>query len=579
MENKKVSKFKKVLFSLPVRIGIIAIIPLLVMAIVVSVVGVNSIQEGISIQLFNQLESTTIAMAGMLDSIDEGEYVLDAQNNLLKGDYNLTEHPEALDRMVEDTYLDVTFFWDKTRRATTLKDKESGERILGTDASDAVYQKVVKEGQSMTADNLVINGEEYYAFYSPLKNSEGEVVGMLFAGAPATESNAFISKEINKMTGVAAIVMALALIVIIICVVVIRKAILVTHKAVQGLGGGNLSITVEASALKRQDELGDMAREVELLKNKLFEMMSNIRDEAETLMNAGHELSTMANQTSATADEISRAVEGVSSGAFSQAEDVENATGNVDKMGQVITKIVQEVAALDSTSNQMKESRNAAMGIISELTESNQKTLEAINNIGTQVKITNESAGKISEAIEIITSIAEETNLLSLNASIEAARAGEQGRGFAVVAGQIQTLADQSNESSQKIKMIAENLLLESNRTVEIMDVVRRNVNEESEKLNMTKTEFEHMSQGILETRSGTNDIKEHTGACDTSRANVVDVMNNLSAISEENAASAEETMASMEELNSTINLLAGSADALVGMSKKLEELMTYFQF
>ncbi|MBQ9984276.1 MAG: cache domain-containing protein [Lachnospiraceae bacterium] len=568
----------KIRLSLPVQIGALALVPLLALAIILSVVGAQSIREGITQEIFTRLEDATIAMSTMADAVSEGDYELDADNNLIKGDYNLTQHVDILDSMVEGTDMDVTFFYDKTRRATTLRDKDSGERILGTDASDAVYETVVKNGESMTADDLVINGEPYYAYYAPLKNSNGEVIGMLFAGAPATETNEFINGEIFRLVRASIIVAIIASILIVVVVMNMRKAIYATSKAVNELSEGNLSIMIDTKTLQRSDELGDMAREVNLLKDKLTEIIMNVKSSSETLMGAGHDLSAMANETSATADEISRAVEGISNGAFSQAGDVESATVNVADMGDVISRIVDKVSTLDMTSNQMEESRDSAMSIIEQLANSNKNTLQAIENIGQQIQVTNESATKISEAIQIISSIAEETNLLSLNASIEAARAGEQGRGFAVVASQIQTLADQSNESSQKIKKIVEDLINESNRTVAIMVDVEKEVNEEAQKLTQTREEFEQVSRGITETRYGTNEIKDQTVICNTSREGVVDIMSNLSAISEENAASTEETMASMEELNATINLLASSADDLVNLSKELEEQIAFFQ-
>lgn len=104
---------------------------------------------------------------------------------------------------------------------------------------------------------------------------------------------------------------------------------------------------------------------------------------------------------------------------------------------------------------------------------------------------------KIRAAVDLITSIAEETNLLSLNASIEAARAGEQGRGFAVVAGQIQKLAEQSNESAGSIADIIGELLKDSENSVHIMEEVQEIMNEQQEKLQATRRQFMEVGDGI----------------------------------------------------------------------------------
>lgn len=287
----------------------------------------------------------------------------------------------------------------------------------------------------------------------------------------------------------------------------------------------------------------------------------------------------MAAQTSSTADEIGHAVEDISKGAVSQAEDIETASARIGEMGSVISRIVDSVGTLDETSEDMKSAGDYSASIINDLSQSNDKTMEAIDRIGRQVNATNESANKISEAIEIITNIAEETNLLSLNASIEAARAGEQGKGFAVVANQIQKLAEQSNESAQKIAEIIKELLDDSKHTVAVMDEVQEIVNEQQAKLQQTKSQFNDVSRGIDLSRDETNGIKGQTELCDSARSKVVDVITNLSAISEENAASTQETTASMQELNATINLLAASATNLTKLSEDLEEEIQFFRF
>ena len=166
-------------------------------------------------------------------------------------------------------------------------------------------------------------------------------------------------------------------------------------------------------------------------------------------------------------------------------------------MGRVIENIVNSVAALDRMSEDMKKTGDKASAIMNELSTSNDHTMDAIERISTQITATNDSALKISEAIQIITGIAEETNLLSLNASIEAARAGEQGKGFAVVANQIQKLAEQSNESALKIAETVTALMEDSENTVVVMGEVKEIVDEQKDKLELTKKQFNFVHKGI----------------------------------------------------------------------------------
>lgn len=555
----------------------IALLPLIVMAVILTIVGINGIRDGMQDQKLDALKSMTVALEGALDSIDQGDYSLKGED-LHKGSYNLKEHVDVLDKLVEGTDTEVTLFYDKTRRATTLKNVKTGERIVGTDASDKVYNQVVKKGKAMSATNLEINGQHYYAYYAPMKSSDGKVVGMFFAGAPVTEFNAYILQREKILFFFAVAVGVASLILIVLFVYPIKKGIVAANHAVQALAEGDLITEIDPGALKRKDELGEMSRETNQLKEQLVRILTKVHEGSASLLKAGNELSHLASQTSQTADEISQAVEDISRGAVSQADEIDTVSHNIMSMGEEIAGIVNGVAELDHTSEEMEISRSSTMTIVDTLSASNQKTQDAIAKIGEQIKTTNDSANKINEAIQIITSIAEETNLLSLNASIEAARAGEQGRGFAVVANQIQKLAEQSNDSSQKIAETIAQLIQDSNKTVDVMQDVEQIINEESTKLLQTRTEFENVSRGIERSRSETEGIKGRTASCDNSRQSVVDTVTNLSAISEENAASTQQTTASMQELNATINMLAEEAGSLTQLSEALDQEVNYFR-
>ena len=226
----------------------------------------------------------------------------------------------------------------------------------------------------------------------------------------------------------------------------------------------------------------------------------------------------------------------------------------------------------------MKANGDKAMVIIDELATSNDDTMQLLKKIANRVNATNESAAKISEAIKLITSIAEETNLLSLNAAIEAARAGEQGRGFAVVAGQIQKLAEQSNESAGSIAETIKELLEDSENTVKVMDEVREIVDKQQEKFEQTRQQFSNVHIGIDQSRDEAEEIKLKTDACNEEKVSVVEIISSLSAISQENAASSQQTTASMEELNATINILATSAGNLQNLSSELQKSVEVFK-
>ncbi len=286
----------------------------------------------------------------------------------------------------------------------------------------------------------------------------------------------------------------------------------------------------------------------------------------------------MAERVNVNAGEIGKAVEEISVGAASQAEEIEHASGQIMDMGAMIEHIAGGVEKLNTTSITMKQAGDTSAEIMKHLAESTDRTNEAVRKIGDQIYATNESAQKIREAVDIISSIADQTSLLSLNASIEAARAGEFGKGFAVVASEIQKLADESSQSAQTITDVISALLAESDMSVKVMKEVEEIIVDQREKLVSTQKHFVDVESGINSSREDTTMIEERTRVCDNSRKTVVDVIANLSALSEENAASAQETTASMEELSATISMLAEAANSLKGLSDQMDEEMRFFK-
>ncbi len=564
--------------SLIARIMMMAMGPLIVLAIVIGVVSVDNMTKGMNQEAMNGLEAQAKSMAEVMEIVAPGDYSLDAEGNLMKGQYNVSENQEIFDGVVSDTDMEVTLFYGDTRMATSIKDEKTGTRLVGTQASQEVVQKVLRDGDYMESYDLVINDISYYAFYMPLKDTTGNVIGMMFSGVPCSAITSYILSLVRNIVVVEIVMIILVALLLIVLANRMKKGVKAAEEAVKDLSNGDLTTQIERKAMMRQDELGDMAKGVAILLHQLIDVVDNIKKSSKILLESGVEMNETAAQTSATADEISRAIEDISKGALSQAEEIETASVQIEEMGSLIQNIVNRVDHLNDQAAEMKLAGDQSVAIIGELSDSNDRSMEAVAQIAKQVNATNDSANKISSAVELITSIAEETNLLSLNASIEAARAGEQGRGFAVVAGQIQKLAEQSNESAQTISEIIKNLLNDTEHTVEVMEEVKSIMDVQHGKLDETKQQFVKVNQGIDVTREATGAIKEQTDTCDVARGKVVDVISNLSAISEENAASTEETTASMEELNATINMMAEAAGKLQGLSENLEENMSFFK-
>ena len=332
------------------------------------------------------------------------------------------------------------------------------------------------------------------------------------------------------------------------------------------------------SYAKEKGEVGSIARSVLHMKNALSGTVRNIRTQSEQLFEASALLNQNAEKTSGNVDSIEVAVGEIATGATSQANETQRATEDIVAMGTMIEDTSTHVETLNSTAAVMSDSSKIAKRALQELDEINKKAIDSIGIIYQQTNTTNESAMKIKDATTLIAAIADETNLLSLNASIEAARAGEAGKGFAVVASQIQKLAEQSNESTKRIDEIIRTLLADSETAVQTMEEVREIMNQQREKVSKTEEIFDQVTNGIEESISGMGAVASETSQLNAARNSIVDTVQSLTAIAQENAASTEETSASMIEIGTVVQDINKNSEELRRIAEILEEDMKQFK-
>lgn len=325
-------------------------------------------------------------------------------------------------------------------------------------------------------------------------------------------------------------------------------------------------------------EVGSIANAVLRMKEALTEIVQKIRQQGGQLFDASETLNNNAAKTAGNVNNVETAVNEIATSATSQAQETQGATESIISMGTMIEDSTSQVKSMNETADVMNESGQIAKKALEELGEINERATESINVIYEQTNTTNDSALKIKDATSLIASIADETNLLSLNASIEAARAGEAGKGFAVVAAQIQKLAEQSNESAKRIEDIIRELLKDSETAVHTMEDVKEIMQEQNEKVKKTAEVFEQMHEGVNLSIHGMVSIEEQTQKIEDARNKIVDTVQSLSAIAEENAASTQETSASMMEIGSVINDISQNAENLKNIAEVLERNMQLFQ-
>ncbi|MGN0435816.1 MAG: methyl-accepting chemotaxis protein [Wujia sp.] len=328
----------------------------------------------------------------------------------------------------------------------------------------------------------------------------------------------------------------------------------------------------------RKDETGRMSRSISQLRNALIHVVTDIKAKSDHVMSAAQSLSTDAGETAKTMEQVENAVNDIAQGAASQAEETQKATENVILMGDMIEHTYDEVEKLLGRASEMNASTEKAKDVLKKLRKINDEADELINIIADQTNTTNQSALRISEATRLITSIAEETNLLSLNASIEAARAGEQGRGFGVVAAEIQKLAEQSNDSALLIEEIISALLEDTAKAVGTMTEVKNIMQTQTEYVEQTDDAFNVIADEVKQSIDGMHAISEKTEQLENARNNVIYVVQSLTAIAEQNAASTEETSASATEVTAIVDDISDKSDLMKQAANDMNSGMDIFK-
>ena len=391
------------------------------------------------------------------------------------------------------------------------------------------------------------------------------------------KQNASSKTSMMILIGVVFVVgLALIVLLTLFVIVSVRRSINGFKSTLTGISEGKLSVRAKTGS---GDEFDVFGRSLNSMADTLTGTLKHVNDAADELNSSGAKLEQMAQSTSQTSEQIQTSIHGTASGATEQAENVEDSTNQIQGMGELMEQMVQNVNQLDVSAENMEQASEEAKQILNELSQSNLKMTDGVGKIAEQIETTNQSVQEIREAVSLISSIASQTNLLSLNASIEAARAGEAGRGFAVVASEIQQLADQSNQSADKIYEVINTLTKNFQQTMQIMEDVRTSTAEQNEKLEATQKQFVIVGDGISVSRSETSMIKELIEECNQVRIHVSEIMMNLSAISEENAASTTETADAMRTLNETFNELLSASERFVQLSSGLEQDMKSFEF
>lgn len=524
------------------------------------------------------LKGTAAATLAAYDQ-NTGDYMESSNGDIWKGSYNISRSESLVDRIRDNTGMDVTFFYGDRRIMTSAVDS-NGDRILNSPAGDRIVEKVLQNGEEYFSSAVSLDGVMNYGYFMPVyqNGSDDEIIGMVFVGTDKENKDAVVNGIIFGIGAAVCVAMIL-------CIGVgLKLATSISHnikKSISIMGKvaeGDLTVWVDDKMLKRKDEIGDLSRVTVKLKDTLKGILKGISENSASLLEASRALGNAADTTNGTMNEVQNAVSQVVANSTEQSKNSESTSENMRIMGEHITETSTEVDTLNQNAASMQKSSKKTADTLAQLCHINEEVERIIGEVKEQTDRTNVSIQKINTAMEFITYIAEETNLLSLNASIEAARAGESGRGFAVVADQIKKLAEQSNQSGHEIEETTKALMEDSAREMEIMQRMQEIITEQSGSMQETRANVSEVLKEIEASMQSILQIRESTGRLAESRGEVMEAVEQLSQIAHDNVDSTQQTYTETQEVLDTFKQVYDSAGQLKKIADELAESMQYFK-
>lgn len=563
--------------KLQYKMLILAIIPVLVMGIVAILISNTVVKNKLLDDAKQKLKATSNAVLAAYDQ-NAGDYFVNATGDVWKGAYNVSLSTPFIDDIAEKTGIEVTFFYNDTRLVTSLKDAD-GKRILGSKAGDFLVENVLQDGNEVFTNRVLVDGTFYFGYYVPVhQNNSDEIIGMVFAGMPVKE----IYASLNLITMIFTVAILVILVIAVIgCLLVSRgiaKSIRNSMDVVKQISEGNLNVEIEQSMLDRKDEAGALSCNTQTLIDNLSAMIGKISNNTMTLNASSEEMNAAAGQAGNAVVNINDDLHNMLTGAVEQTGNAQNIKNSIHNMNIHLEKTLGEVDHLSDETKAMLDARNDVDKSLNQLDASNQDVMTEVENIQKQTQQNNESVEKIIAAVGYISDIADQTNLLSLNASIEAARAGETGKGFAVVAEEIGKLANQSNEASTEISELVNLLSYNSSQTMDIMDSVQDAMNDQTKKLVETANIFKQLQEHVSHVADGVDVIRDATVQLGKETDEIGKDIKNLSDIAQRNEDTVKGTISFSDEVLDTVNSVTEMSTEVSSSANDMAGVVSHFR-
>lgn len=557
---KKIKTGNKGKLSLFTMLAMLSVIPLVISVAIISIISCN------------------ITKSNMEEAAKQKLYIV--ANNLASHCHeneinviNVSNYYEYIDSL-KDQGIEMAIILEDSPCNTSIKN-ENDFRIREINFKIDVLAERENLGDGYFEEGVVIEGKPYYAYCLPIEVN-GEITGVAFAGELQESVTGQIDSIIKTFVSVAVILVIVCSVLAILCGSRLSKTFKSVQNSIGELAQGSLAKQkTRKSAIK---EMSSLLNATDQMQENLSATIGKVKDNSEKLTGDIAEVTQLSQSSAGRAKQITTAMEDLSSVTLGMAENVQDISVQMQEIGNCVNDISENVEHLYKSSEVILKTNNEAKADMDVIMESSMKSVSAVNDITEQINQTNNSIAEIDQAVQLILSISQQTNLLSLNASIEAARAGAHGRGFAVVAEEIRNLAEQSAEGAEMIKNLAGTITEKSQKSVELAENVNELILSEQKGISKTQKKYEELSREIDQSVIGIRSIADKTDNLTDYKEKVIANVQDLSAISQQTAASSEEVCANVEEIITEVQKVNVNCEIMNDMAKELDEAVSYFR-